>query len=358
MKNTVYMFNTFLFGIIFFTAVFIGCNPVQEEQTHTFSKATSPLFIDPNYHGSCDPEIVWNEVEKAWWIFYTARKGTEENTWVGTPLGVTSSKDLINWEFRGYCSFDGVGGKPTAKETFWAPAIIAHEGVYHMFVTWKPDSLPSEGRPWGASPGKIVHYKAPVHNLLSGWEKVGIIHDPGLNTIDATVYQQGDEFHVWFKGRIPGEKNELYHMVTRDFESWADRGFTQSDVFNEAVTGSNFEEAPFIFTWQDRMHLITDPHKGLFTYVSEDGNNWDFQGTILLEPGTRPYDNSMGRHCSVAVVEDRAFIFYHVEPWRDYDGPSIAKQPVANRRSVLQIAELNWEKGQLMCDRNKQIVIQ
>ena len=28
-----------------------------------------PLFADPNYHGSCDPEVVWNTHEKAWWIF-------------------------------------------------------------------------------------------------------------------------------------------------------------------------------------------------------------------------------------------------------------------------------------------------
>lgn len=38
---------------------------------------------------------------------------------------------------------------------------------------------------------------------------------------------------------------------------------------------------------------------------------------FLEEGGTRRLDNSM--NCSVAVKDKRAFIFYHVEPWRRYD---------------------------------------
>lgn len=317
----------------------------------------APLFIDPNYHGSCDPEIIWNEHEQAWWIFYTARKGTEENTWVGTPLGVASSRDLKHWEFRGYCSFDGVGGEAKAKETFWAPAIIAHEGKYHMFVTWKPDSIPADGKAWGSHPGKIVHYSAPANDLLRGWKKVGIIHEPDLSTIDATVYQQGEFFHVWFKGREPGKKNELFHLKTRDFKTWTNEGLSQSDVFNPAKTGYKFEEAPYIFSWQGKQFLITDSHEGLLTYMSKDGDNWKYQGVILKEEGERPYDHSRARHCSVAVIGERAFIFYHVEPWREYGEISISKQPVMNRRSVLQAAELKMEKGKLVCDRNAIVLL-
>ncbi|MEL6133561.1 MAG: hypothetical protein AAFR59_09390, partial [Bacteroidota bacterium] len=163
--------NRLTYLILFFLGMvtFLGCDhkPASKGESLLAIGDTlpAPLFIDPHYHGSCDPEIVWNEHEEAWWIFYTARKGTDENTWVGTPLGVVSSKDLKEWEFRGYCKFDGKGGKPLADETFWAPAIISHKGMYHMFVTYKPDSVP-HGNPWGGSPGKIVHYEAPADNLL------------------------------------------------------------------------------------------------------------------------------------------------------------------------------------------------
>jgi len=90
------------------------------------------------------------------------------------------------------------------------------------------------------------------------------------------------------------------------------------------------------------MWLITDPHKGLFVYNSLDGNNWKFRGTILEEGNDRELDNSRGRYYSVAVVGKRAFIFFHVEPWRNYDSFPIYQQPLKNRQSVLQMAELKY----------------
>ena len=315
-------------------------------------EVSAPLFIDPNYHGSCDPEVIYNPGDQNWYLYYTARKGNAENTWLATPIGVLKSKNLVDWEFLGYCKFDGIGGKKDAEATFWAPAIIAHNGKLHMFVTYKPDTLPLKGA-WGGI-GKIVHYETLNDNPVDGWTKVADMHDTTMNTIDATVYKDGEEFHVWFKGREKGsKKNELYQLVSKDLFSWESRGFSKSDVFNESVTGSGFEEAPYIFEWNKDKWLITDPHMGLFVYKGYDGDKWKFMGTILKEGGNRKYDNSMARHCSVAVKDGRAFLFYHVEPWRDYEGEPIFRQPLENRRSVLQMAELELTDGCIYCDRDK-----
>ena len=110
----------------------------------------APLFIDPNYHGSCDPEVVWNEADKHWYIYYTSRRATIDNLFTATPLGVIKSKDLVHWDFVGYCKFDGIGGTKDMPSTFWAPAIIAEKGELHMFVTWKPDTTTTKG-PWGGA---------------------------------------------------------------------------------------------------------------------------------------------------------------------------------------------------------------
>ena len=324
----------------------------------------SPLFIDPDYHGSCDPEIVWNEQCQQWYIYYTARRPSYNNTWLSTPIGVIASKDLVNWEFKGYCKFDGKGGEKDASSTFWAPAIISYNDWLHMFVTWKPDTVPTNWA-WGG-PGKIVHYKTKLDNPVDGWEKVGEMHDSTLNTIDATVYKTDGLIHLWFKGRKKGaDKHELYHLTTRDLTYWKDHGFSKSDVFNQEVTGSGFEEAPYIFHWKGLFWLITDPHDGLFVYNSEDGESWRFQGTILKEGGNSKLDNTMARHCSVVVKDGRAFIFYHVEPWRRYDLEKkngeervrIFDQPLKNRKSALQMAEFEYIDEKIMCDRNKQILI-
>ncbi len=321
-------------------------------QATASQQVSAPLFIDPHYHGSCDPEIIWSREQKLWYIFYTARKGNQENTFTGTPLGVITSPDLVHWDFKGYCKFDGIGGKKDSPATYWAPAIIADNGMYHMFVTFKPDTLPTQG-PWGG-PSRIVHYQAKANDLVNGWKKVADMHGSELDALDATVYQKDGLFHLWFKGKKKGEKNELYSYISQNMYDWKAQGISKSDVFNQAASGSDFEEAPYMFHWKGIYWLITDPHKGLFVYSSMDAASWKFQGTILEAGGTRPMDTSMARHCSIAVIGDRAFIVYHVEPWRDYSGKvPIFKQPTTNRRSVLQMAELKLEGGKLTCNRNE-----
>ncbi len=320
----------------------------------------SPLFIDPNYHGSCDPEIIFNDMDSLWYIYYTARRPAFENTWLKTPVGVISSSDLVNWQFRGYCHFDGEGGQPDEDETFWAPAILLHDGILHMFVTYKPDTLPDRGA-WGGH-GKIVHYQCPADDPVQGWVKVRDMHGDSLYSIDAAAYSLDQEFRIWFKARKSTErKNQLLQFVSHDLRNWQPEPLIESDVFNKSASGYGFEEAPFVFRWEKQYWLITDPHDGLLVYNSPDGRAWTLQGNILREGGQRYLDNTMARHCSVAIHDGRAFLVYHVEPWRRYDleklPPSdrvpIFQQPLTNRRSVLQMAEIKWQHGQLTCDRNQ-----
>lgn len=347
------LFKLLLIGVLVFAGV--ACNK---------NSVPAPLFVDPNYHGSCDPEIIKNTTDGYYYIYYTARRSLLQNNFVRTPIGVIRSKNLTDWEFMGYCQFDGIGGQKDADATFWAPAIVSHKGMLHMFVTWKPDTCTTAG-PWGG-PSYIVHYAASETDPLNGWQKMSALHGDSLNALDATAYIKNDSCYLWFKGKETGaKKNELFQMVSTDFNHWEQKGFSQSDVFNASATGSNFEEAPYLFYWKNRYWLITDPHNGLFAYSSDDAENWKFQGTIMLEGSSRPMDGSMARHCSVVVIGDRAFIVYHVEPWRRYDleklkGPErvpIFKQPVENRRSVLQMAELEFENDKLICNREKAIEI-
>lgn len=102
----------------------------------------SPLYADPIYNGSRDPEIFYNPYKKEYWIYYTAsRPYTGKGNFVGTPIGITTSNDLINWRFIGYCSFDGVAGKPDVAHTYWAPGVYVEGDTAHMFVTYKSDTI-------------------------------------------------------------------------------------------------------------------------------------------------------------------------------------------------------------------------
>ncbi len=316
-----------------------------------FGSVTKPIFADPNYHGSCDPEIVWNPTKQEWFVYYTARRATREQaTYVGTPLGVISSPDLVNWRFRGYCSFDGKKGMPDNEDTHWAPGIIAARDHLHMFATYKASAEP----PWGGD-GVIRHYKAPLDDPIDGWKLAGVpeFHQP--DPIDVSLLQIDGEFRAYYR---VGRGGGIQWASSPDLSQWTNHGKCLGDVnASPEVRGFGYQEAPYVFQWQGRYWMLTDPHEGLAVFHSPDGITWTQQQRILREPGEGEADATLARHPSVAVLDDRAFVFYHTEPNRPYPTPPPAQRTPHQKISFLQMAELEIENGQLVCDRNAEITL-
>jgi hypothetical protein len=207
--------------------------------------APKPLFIDPHYHGSCDPEAVWNPERGEAWIYYTARRSTlEKASYVGTPIGVD---------------------------------------------------------------GKVRAYYRVAEGGGIQWSE------------------------------------------TADLKTWTHHGKCAGEVNRK---GAGYQEAPYVFRFGGFFWMLTDPHKGLAVYRSQDGITWKQSRTILEKPGTGPQDGSLGRHPSVLVRDGRAFLFYHVEPRRPYPTPPPEIRRVDMKKSVLQIAELRVVDGHLVCDRD------
>ena len=101
------------------------------------SPVPAPLFRDPIFDGAADPTIIWNRAEKQWWILYTNRRASAEGpglAWVhGTDIGVASSVDGADWLYRG--TLRGLEFEP-GRNTFWAPEVLYHAGLYHMYVSY------------------------------------------------------------------------------------------------------------------------------------------------------------------------------------------------------------------------------
>lgn len=306
-----------------------------------------PLFADPHYHGSCDPEIVWNESAHEWFIYYTARRAQrEKGTYVGTPIGVISSPDLIHWTFRGYCSFDGKKGAPDNDDTHWAPGVIVADGKLHMFATYKDNAKP----PWGGK-GVIRHYIAPLDDPIDGWKLEGIPNFNQPDPIDASLIKIGSQYRAYYR---VGKGGGLQWATSTNLKSWETKGKCPGDI-NAKDRGFGYQEAPYVFQFGDHYWMLTDPHDGLAVFRSEDGITWEQMPRILLAPGTGPQDHTRARHPSVAVINDRAFIFYHVEPNRPYPTPPAEKRTVQQKLSFLQMAELTVENGELRCNREATI---
>ena len=98
----------------------------------------APLFRDPVYDGAADPAVIWNRQECAWWLLYTNRRANvpcRGVAWLhGTDIGIASSADRgHHWRYRG--TLQGLEFEP-GRNTFWAPEVIWHDGMYHMFVCY------------------------------------------------------------------------------------------------------------------------------------------------------------------------------------------------------------------------------
>ena len=333
-------------GLLFlvFTGIFLNTVFSQKVQ----NTPPSPLYADPVYNGTRDPEIIYNSYEKEYWIYYTAsRPYTNKSNFVGTPIGIAASKDLVNWRFVGYCSFNGVTGIPDAPHTNWAPGIFIEGDTANMFVTFKEDTIP----PWGG-PSRLDHYKAPVSDMHRGWKYFRTITNHP-QAIDATALKINNTYHMWYRDCIT-EPCGIYHAQSSDMKTWDFRGKTEGDVNNKDINKIWYQEGPYVFFWKNKYWMITDTGDAIATYSSDDAIHWVYDGNIMARnTGTRKFDTTNAKHASVKVINDRAFIFYHVEPYADLK----ENLPGPKFLCYLQMAELKIKDNKLQCDRNETIIL-
>jgi hypothetical protein len=92
----------------------------------------------------------------------------------------------------------------------------------------------------------------------------------------------------------------------------------------------------------------------LSVYSSEDFENWEKQKkNILQTPGIGVDDKVKGGHPDVVVQGERAFVFYFTHPGRIPVNNGIDNYET--RRSSIQVAELNYENGQITTHRDKDV---
>lgn len=302
----------------------------------------APLFRDPIYDGAADPIVIWNRSEQNWWMLYSARRANQPLPDVafcyGTNVGIASSDDNgKTWIYRGELDLDFERG----KNTFWAPDVIYHEGLYHMFVVY----YRGVRNHWGGFPA-IHHYTS--ENMWD-WEHIGPLQLSSDRVIDATLIRmKNGKFRMWYKDETRGantmmsESDDLYRWTT--------------DTEKRAI-GGEAHEGPKVFAYKGYYWMLTDEWHGMRVYRSNDLDNWEKQGLILDKASHRKEDTPSGAHGDVVVVGDKAYVFYFTHPGRgshfegelDKDGG----YSYSNRRSSIQVAELLFDGETLTCDRDK-----
>ena len=313
--------------------------------------APKPVFDDPVYHGAADPVIVYNKAVKKWWMFYTNRRASIEDStvaWVhGTRIGIAESKDGRKWK---YVDTANVNYRPDPGYTHWAPDIIEENGSWHMYLTYVPGTFTDWNHPRyivHLQSKDLINWSTPSTSSTSSTPSTSsTLQLINQKVIDASVYKVNDSlYRLWYNNEKDGKS--IWYAESPDLKTWTDKG--------KAIAARG--EGPKVFYWQDQYFMIVDAWKGMEVYSSTDLLKWTKQKERILEaPGKGKDDQAIGGHCEVIVNNDRAFVYYFTHPGRRKDKPA-AKGSFDDKRSVIQVAELEYKDGEIVCDRNKPVKI-
>ncbi len=298
--------------------------------------ASKPLYRDPVCDGAADPVLIWNRERQKWWMLYTNRRanvpGLRGVSWVhGTKIGIAESEDDgATWKYFGTTQIE-LGGRNAAR---WAADVLFHDGRYHMFLSF----VPGMHEDWGGT--------RQIHHLTSRdlvrWQDQGELPLASNRVIDASVMQLADgTWRMWYNNE-PDHK-AIYWAESSDLNDWTDRG---------KVIGDKAGEGPKVFRWHSYYWMIVDQWQGLGVYRSSDARTWQQQkNNLLAKPGRGQDDQVKGGHADVVVSGDRAFLFYFTHPGRR--GADAKKDETDQRRSSIQVVELEFADGWLECDRDQ-----
>ena len=296
--------------------------------------AGKPLYRDPVHDGAADAALVQESASGRWLMFYTNRRATllgigdKDVSWVhGTHIAVAESADGgHNWRYR------GVADLPAGAPTQWAPEIVTHAGVHHIFLS----VVPGVFKDWNA-PRHIVHLTS---RDLKRWRFVSRLELGSDRVIDAAVLRlPSGVWRLWYKDERDGSR--IRYAESRDLNTWKPVAV--------AIAGPA-GEGPKVFFWKGRYWILIDHWNGLGVYGSPDADHWTAQpGRLLAGPGLARTDRSKGQHADVVVAQGRAFLFYFVHQENE---PEVVADPTWRRRSVIQVAELTERDGVISVNRD------
>ncbi len=157
-----------------------------------------PLYRDPPFDAPTDPVLCFNAEQKKWFMYYTARRATAENTpgvtWVhGSKIGMAESSDGgATWTYRGPADIRYGQDEHPNDYTYWAPEVIWHDGLYRMYLSFVPGIFTD----WN-HPRQIVYLTSPDGVK---WDTVGPVDLKSDRVIDACVIQApGGAWRMWYK---------------------------------------------------------------------------------------------------------------------------------------------------------------
>jgi sucrose-6-phosphate hydrolase SacC (GH32 family) len=225
------------------------------------------------------------------------------------------SKDLLNWEMKGYVLRTGSEGEADYSK-IWAPHVILHNGVYYMFYA----GVTHEKEGWTdhveticlATSTDLEHWTKhkpnPVYRA-PGWATGS---QPPIAARDPMVIRDEENKHwiMYYTALYPvkdGLKNAVGIAISDDLINWKDAGIAVKDDRNGA-TESPFvvkRDGKYYIFMNDRISVSDDPVKGWSEPKPYSSPAPGFAGEVILHKGKylRTVVGKDGKHFHITTSE-------------------------------------------------------
>lgn len=301
--------------------------------------APAPLFQCPVTDGAACPRVIWNPLEKAWFMFYQPRNKNavlKEDKALsfcfGTDIGIASSKDNgQTWLYRGIA--EGLEFEP-GRNSWSFPEVEYLDGVFHLWcqydVGWPADFHHTS---------QIVHYTSKD---LWHWEYDKMVKEDDHRKNSMEVYRLPNG-----KWRMYYNDNTVLNMMESDnLYDWKYIGKSVDDLHNSTN----------VFKLGGWYWMTIDTYDGFSIWKSKDCLDWEHQNyKIFSGDGVRTGDGSHSHHSGVVEMKDKVYMFYYCHSERTSESGILDKihgEPHL-RRSVIQVAQITEKDGRLIGTRNE-----
>jgi beta-xylosidase len=142
-----------------------------------------------------------------WTSGWTAEKGK--------IIGYASSKDLIAWSEQQAIPL--MENEPNTRN-IWAPEVFYDKAKARWMIFWSstiPGKFPETDSTGDDSYNHRFYYVATAE--FKAFTESRLLYDPGFNAIDATLFQAGGKFYLFFKDerKQPLKKNLRFAVADR-----------------------------------------------------------------------------------------------------------------------------------------------
>lgn len=210
-------------------------------------------------------------------------------SWTGGTIGYSSSEDLVHWTKQK--TLNVMKQEPTTANC-WAPEIIWDAEQKHYLIFWS-STVPGKFPATDATGQKDHAKPRPNHRLYSTTTKdfetftpTKLHYDPGLNVIDETMVQNGDEWVMIVKNETQfptPAKNLFLTRAPSPDGPWSEPSapFTPAGLWVEGGTAVKIGD-----WWHVYYDIYRDKKYGVMR--TKDFHTWeDVSADLVMPKGIR-----------------------------------------------------------------------